>query len=321
MTDRSTFQYLQSLSPEFLGVKGEFDDPIIYHRKKVPATQTLAGQRSRNGLDNGIQPLASGSAASAAVSNSHYGIQTASAQGSIPTPSGNGNFIDPHNSDVMSNAPDGVNIHTLASVSGTQFVDTYNKPYQQQQPQSNDSPRKSFLNTSPQFEVATSVVEELPLPLSRVVSLGQLKIGFNSGHTIIPNSDPDALLIAARQLDVDIFIWGGTHRVEAYQLEGKFFVNPGSATGAFYTSWPDTEELEQETDSKNNEEEAKDDSRENEDSNESSNSNNGAVAEPKDPIPSFCLLDIQGSICVVYIYRYVDGEVKVDKISYRKEDQ
>lgn len=322
VTDRSTFQYLQSLSPEFLGVKGEYDDPIIYHHKKVPATQALAGQRSRNGLDSGIQPLASGSAASAAVSNSHYGIQTASAQGSISTPSGNGNFIVPHNSDIMSNAPDGVNIHTLASISGGQFMDAHNKPYQQQQPQFNDPHRKSFSNTLPQPELATSV-EELSLPLSRVVSLGQLKIGFNSGHTIIPNSDPDALLIAARQLDVDIFIWGGTHRVEAYQLEGKFFVNPGSATGAFYTSWPDTEELEEETDSdsKNNEGEAKNDSGETEDSNESSNSNNGAVAEPKDPIPSFCLLDIQGSICVVYIYRYVDGEVKVDKISYRKEDQ
>lgn len=322
VTDRSTFQYLQSLSPEFLGVKGEYDDPIIYHHKKVPATQSLAGQRFRNGFDSGLQPLASGSAASAAISNSHYGLPPPNINAPLPPlPSGNGNFAVPPNNDIMSNAPDGVNIHTLGSVSGAQPVDAYNRPYQQQQPQFHDPHRKPFSNNIPQPEATTTIIEEMSLPLSRVVSLGQLKIGFNSGHTIIPNSDPDALLIAARQLDVDIFIWGGTHRVEAYQVEGKFFVNPGSATGAFYTGWPDTEELEEETDNDNNEEDAEKESKDNEDSKESSDSNTGTVVEPKDPIPSFCLLDIQGSICVVYIYRYVDGEVQVDKISYRKEDQ
>lgn len=30
---------------------------------------------------------------------------------------------------------------------------------------------------------------------------------------------------------------GGTHRFEAYELEGKFFVNPGSGTGALSTGW------------------------------------------------------------------------------------
>ena len=36
--------------------------------------------------------------------------------------------------------------------------------------------------------------------------------------------------------------------------------------------------------------------------------------------PSFCLLDIQGSTCTLYIYIYIDGEVKVDKVVYQKED-
>lgn len=52
------------------------------------------------------------------------------------------------------------------------------------------------------------------------------------GHTIIPPGDGDALLIAARQMDVDVLLWGGSHRFEAYEMEGKFFVSPGSATGA-----------------------------------------------------------------------------------------
>jgi len=33
-------------------------------------------------------------------------------------------------------------------------------------------------------------------------------------------------------MGVDVFIWGGTHRFEALELEGRFFINPGSATGA-----------------------------------------------------------------------------------------
>jgi vacuolar protein sorting-associated protein 29 len=81
------------------------------------------------------------------------------------------------------------------------------------------------------------------LALSRVVTHGSLRIGFTHGHTIIPPGDADSLLIAARQMDVDVLLWGGTHRFEAFELEGKFFVNPGSATGAMTTGWwPDDED-------------------------------------------------------------------------------
>lgn len=37
----------------------------------------------------------------------------------------------------------------------------------------------------------------------------------------------------ARQLDVDVLISGHTHECVTYQHEGRFYVNPGSATGAF----------------------------------------------------------------------------------------
>ena len=36
-----------------------------------------------------------------------------------------------------------------------------------------------------------------------------------------------------RQLDVDIVIFGHTHKFAAYEHEGKFYINPGSATGAY----------------------------------------------------------------------------------------
>ena len=38
-------------------------------------------------------------------------------------------------------------------------------------------------------------------------------------------------------MDVDVLCWGGTHRFDAYEYENKFFVNPGSATGAMTTGW------------------------------------------------------------------------------------
>ena len=57
-------------------------------------------------------------------------------------------------------------------------------------------------------------------------------MGVMHGHTLVPSVDPEALLIAAREMGVDVFVWGGTHRFEALELEGRFFINPGSATGA-----------------------------------------------------------------------------------------
>lgn len=84
--------------------------------------------------------------------------------------------------------------------------------------------------------------EATNLALSKVVQHGGLRIGFTHGHTIIPQGDAESLLIAARQMDVDVLLWGGTHRFEAYELEGKFFVNPGSATGAFSTAWQAVDE-------------------------------------------------------------------------------
>ncbi|KAI9678169.1 MAG: Vacuolar protein sorting-associated protein 29 [Caeruleum heppii] len=127
-------------------------------------------------------------------------------------------------------------------------------------------------------------VEAPNLPLSKIVTHGSLRIGFTHGHTIIPPADSDSLLIAARQMDVDVLLWGGTHKFEAYELEGKFFVNPGSATGAMSTGW-------------------------------------GKEAE--EPTPSFCLMDVQGDVLVLYVYQLrtddsgVDS-VGVEKVSFRK---
>ena len=36
-----------------------------------------------------------------------------------------------------------------------------------------------------------------------------------------------------RQLDVDVMVSGHTHKLEAYEKDGKFYINPGSVTGAY----------------------------------------------------------------------------------------
>ena len=40
-----------------------------------------------------------------------------------------------------------------------------------------------------------------------------------------------------------------------------------------------------------------------------------------DPIPSFALMDIQGSVVVTYVYQLIEGEVRVEKIEWRKESE
>ena len=135
----------------------------------------------------------------------------------------------------------------------------------------------------------------IPTALSKVVTHGTLRIGFTHGDSIIPPGDPDALLIAARQMDVDVLCWGGTCKFEAYEMEGKFFINPGSATGA--VSWIDEGFV-------------------------GGNDKDGADGEEGNT-PSFVLMDVQGDVLVLYVYQLKrDGKggesVAVEKVRFRK---
>ncbi|OMJ15334.1 40S ribosomal protein S24, partial [Smittium culicis] len=47
------------------------------------------------------------------------------------------------------------------------------------------------------------------------------------------NGDVDTLVSVARHMGVDVLCSGNTHRFEANEEDNRFFVNPGSATGAF----------------------------------------------------------------------------------------
>jgi vacuolar protein sorting-associated protein 29 len=65
------------------------------------------------------------------------------------------------------------------------------------------------------------------------VRVGDLKVGLMHGHQIVPWGDPEALAMVARQLDVDLMVTGHTHKFEAFEYEGRFFINPGSVTGSY----------------------------------------------------------------------------------------
>merc|ERR1712109_427284 len=75
--------------------------------------------------------------------------------------------------------------------------------------------------------------ETLNYPEQKVVTVGQFRIGVCHGHQVVPWGDQESLALINRQLDCDILITGHTNKFEAYEHENKFYVNPGSATGAY----------------------------------------------------------------------------------------
>ncbi|KAK3989862.1 Metallo-dependent phosphatase-like protein [Cladorrhinum sp. PSN332] len=126
-------------------------------------------------------------------------------------------------------------------------------------------------------------VEATSLPLTQVVTHGGVRIGFLEGFTLV-SSEPDLLLAEANKLDVDVLCWGGTHKFECFEYMDKFFINPGTATGAFSTDW---------------------------------------VAENDEVVPSFCLMDVQGISLTLYVYQLRKDDngvenVAVEKVTYTK---
>ncbi|XP_074604748.1 vacuolar protein sorting 29 [Brevipalpus obovatus] len=70
-------------------------------------------------------------------------------------------------------------------------------------------------------------------PEQKVVNIGQFRIGLCHGHQAIPWSSQESLFLIQRQMDVDILITGHSHKFDAFEADGCFYINPGSATGAY----------------------------------------------------------------------------------------
>jgi len=75
--------------------------------------------------------------------------------------------------------------------------------------------------------------ENCNYPETKVVTVGQFRIGLCHGHQLVPWGDTEVLGLLARQLDVDVIVSGHTHEFKAFEHESRFFINPGSATGAY----------------------------------------------------------------------------------------
>ena len=71
------------------------------------------------------------------------------------------------------------------------------------------------------------------MPETKVVTIGEFKIGMIHGHQVLPLGNVDSLSGVARQLDCDIFISGNTHKICVNVLDNKLYLNPGSISGAF----------------------------------------------------------------------------------------
>lgn len=222
-------------------------------------------------------------------------------------------------------------------------------------------------------------------PSSLILNHPPLRIGVLHGHQVVPAGDTQSLAAVARAMDVDILLTGHTHRFEAFELEGRFFVNPGSATGAWHPTWPlrdpasvaalaekaaakakeasasaDAKKVDKKADDaktkKKADDAAKDKSSDPKDAKKDAEAKKDgedeeAEEEAKEapgPVPSFArklkyipsrllqrecqlislacslfpasfaVLDIQGAVVVTYVYQLIDGDVKVEKIEYRK---
>ncbi|KAF8306789.1 Metallo-dependent phosphatase [Clavulina sp. PMI_390] len=92
-----------------------------------------------------------------------------------------------------------------------------------------------YLRTvAPEVHVVRGDWDDDPrLPLSLTVTHSPLRIGAVHGHLSVPVGEHDALASIARQMDVDVLVSGHTHKFETFESQGRFFINPGSATGAW----------------------------------------------------------------------------------------
>eukprot|EP01101_Sappina_pedata_P003917 TRINITY_DN1595_c0_g1_i1.p1 TRINITY_DN1595_c0_g1~~TRINITY_DN1595_c0_g1_i1.p1 ORF type:complete len:187 (+),score=72.47 TRINITY_DN1595_c0_g1_i1:30-590(+) len=92
---------------------------------------------------------------------------------------------------------------------------------------------RTLINNVSDIHIVKGDMDEENFPESKVVSIGSLKIGVTHGHQIIPWGDNESLAAFQRQLDTDVLITGHTHEFSAFELHGRYYINPGSATGAF----------------------------------------------------------------------------------------
>ena len=74
---------------------------------------------------------------------------------------------------------------------------------------------------------------KLSFPDNLTVKSNNYRIGIINGYQIVPWGDLTALSALSKQMECDILVSGFTHLRGVYHFEGKWFINPGTITGAF----------------------------------------------------------------------------------------
>ena len=83
------------------------------------------------------------------------------------------------------------------------------------------------------FHTVKGDFDEGEIPEKKVVQIGEFKIGMIHGHQVLPWGDIDALTNVQRELGCDILLSGHTHQIDIKVKDKKFYINPGSISGAF----------------------------------------------------------------------------------------
>ena len=83
------------------------------------------------------------------------------------------------------------------------------------------------------FHTVKGDYDEGDIPEKKVVQIGEFKIGMIHGHQILPWGDIEALTNVQRELGCDILLSGHTHQISIQAKDKKFYINPGSISGAF----------------------------------------------------------------------------------------
>ena len=86
---------------------------------------------------------------------------------------------------------------------------------------------------SSDFHTVKGDYDEGDIPEKKVVQIGEFKIGMIHGHQVLPWGDIDALTNVQRELGCDILLSGHTHQIGIKVKDKKFYINPGSISGAF----------------------------------------------------------------------------------------
>ena len=89
------------------------------------------------------------------------------------------------------------------------------------------------------FHTVKGDFDEGDIPEKKIVQIGEFKIGMIHGHQVLPWGDLDGLTNIQRELGCDILLSGHTHQIDIKVKDKKFYINPGSISGAFSHSIAD----------------------------------------------------------------------------------